>query len=172
MHYSRQSQVDASCNDQITPSCLAELYGISTTAATQKNNTLFVTGYEDQFAIHSDLQVCFIFWGAEGSSDPYFQSFLGQFQPKISPDTDFQEIDQDGGENLQNQPGDEANLDIQYTVGIANGVPTSFVSFGGLDFGQALLDTTTFLLDTDAPPNVITTSYGDNEDNFDPAVAQ
>lgn len=49
--------VAASCNNQITPTCLQSLYGIPTTLATQKSNTLAVTGYIDQYANQADLQV-------------------------------------------------------------------------------------------------------------------
>ena len=38
----------------------------------------------------------------------------------------------DGGENPQNanEAGVEANLDTQYTVGVASGVPVTFISVG------------------------------------------
>jgi tripeptidyl-peptidase I len=53
----QKRQVAASCNSTITPACLEELYGIPTTAATQKSNTLLVTGYVGQFAQTADLKV-------------------------------------------------------------------------------------------------------------------
>jgi tripeptidyl-peptidase I len=67
--------------------------------------------------------------------------------------------------------GVEANLDIQYTVGLAVGVPTEFLTVGGSDFEEALLDTTTFLSGVDEPPTVMTTSYGSNEVDFTPSLA-
>jgi tripeptidyl-peptidase-1 len=55
------------------------------------------------------------------------------------------------------------NLDIQYTVGVATGVPVTFVSVGdnyqdGDDNG--FLDIINALLGESAPPQVLTTSYG------------
>lgn len=41
----------------MTPACLQQLYGIPTTAATSKNNTLLVTGYQSEFAQTADLAV-------------------------------------------------------------------------------------------------------------------
>jgi tripeptidyl-peptidase I len=55
------------------------------------------------------------------------------------------------------------NLDIQYTVGLASGVPTTFITVGektqdGDDDG--FLDIINALLAEKAPPQVFTTSYG------------
>jgi tripeptidyl-peptidase-1 len=54
-------------------------------------------------------------------------------------------------------------LDIQYTVGLATGVPVTFVSVGentkdGADEG--FLDIINALIAETAPPQVLTTSYG------------
>lgn len=49
--------VPASCATTITPACLQALYGIPTAAATQKANTLAVSGFIDQFANQADLKV-------------------------------------------------------------------------------------------------------------------
>ncbi len=61
-------------------------------------------------------------------------------------------------------------MDIQYTVGIATNVPTTFVSVGNQnqdgDLG-GFLDIINFLLDQDAPPLVLTTSFGFNEIGFE-----
>ena len=60
-----------------------------------------------------------------------------------------------------------------YTVGIATGVPVTFLSVGGeKDFDDALLDTTTFLHQMADPPSVMTTSYGGDESAFDPGLVQ
>ena len=49
--------VDASCDQVITPTCLQTLYGIPTTAATNQDNQLGVSGFIEQFANKNDLQV-------------------------------------------------------------------------------------------------------------------
>lgn len=58
------------------------------------------------------------------------------------------------------------NLDIQYTVGIATGVPVTFISVGN-DFHDGdlggFLDIINFMLGESNPPQVLTTSYGDDE---------
>ncbi|PCH41060.1 family S53 protease-like protein [Wolfiporia cocos MD-104 SS10] len=143
--------VSSSCEDVITPSCLQSLYGIPTTAATQSSNTLGVSGFIDQFANKQDLQ-----------------TFLSKFRTDIPDTTTFSLETLDDGEDLQNgaDAGTEANLDIQYTVGLATGVNTTFISVGednsDGDLG-GFLDIIEFLLKQDNPPSVLTTSYGNNE---------
>ena len=66
------------------------------------------------------------------------------------------------------------NLDIQYTIGIATGVPVTFISTGNniKDDVSGFLDLAQFLLSESAPPSVITTSYGENEQNIGVAMAK
>ncbi|KAJ7142266.1 family S53 protease-like protein [Mycena epipterygia] len=151
----------ASCNSSlasgiVTPTCLQDLYGIPTTPATEKNNVLLVTAYEDEWAQNADLA-----------------EFLTLLRPDIPPTTTFTVLTTDNGTNEQGpfDAGVEADLDIEYTTGIATGVPIQFLSVGGFDFPTALLDTTTFLDGVPNPPTVMTTSYGDSESNFGPSVA-
>ncbi|KAF8142715.1 subtilisin-like protein [Mycena galopus ATCC 62051] len=144
----------SSCNTTvdsgvITPSCLQQLYGIPTTPATQRKNTLMVTGYGEQWAQTADLS-----------------AFLKLVRPDIPSNTTFTLLTTVGGKNQQG-PGDagsEANLDIQYTIGIATGVPTEFLSVGGANseggFFTALDDMTTYIDGLTTVPSVITTSYG------------
>jgi hypothetical protein len=52
----------ASCNSSVTgavvtPRCLQDLYGIPTTPATEKGNSILVTGYASQWAQSADLIV-------------------------------------------------------------------------------------------------------------------
>ena len=66
------------------------------------------------------------------------------------------------------------NLDIQYTVGIASGVPTTFISVGdnNHDGFFGFLDIIGFLLAESNPPQVLTTSYGTNEEFVSLSVAR
>lgn len=70
--------------------------------------------------------------------------------------------------------GVEADLDIEYTVGVATGVPVVFISVGN-DFQdgalEGFLDIINFLLGEDSPPQVLTTSYGQDEDTISQALA-
>ncbi|OSD03928.1 family S53 protease [Trametes coccinea BRFM310] len=146
--------VPASCSSTITPACLQALYGIPTTPATQKSNQLAVSGFIEQFANQADLR-----------------TFLTQFRPDLPASTTFTLQTLDGGQNPQNpsEAGVEANLDIQYTVGVASEVPTVFISVGN-DFNdgalEGFLDIINFLLGENAPPQVLTTSYGQNENTI------
>ena len=63
------------------------------------------------------------------------------------------------------------NLDIQYTVGIAAGVPTTFYSVGQ-NGHDGFLDITGYLLAKSDPPHVLTTSYGSVEPDFPTSVAK
>ncbi|KAI0700484.1 family S53 protease [Cytidiella melzeri] len=151
---------DATCSSSgITPACVQSLYGIPSTPATSKTNGLGVSGFIDQFANKADLT-----------------SFLKKFRTDMSSSTTFALQTLDGGSNSQtgSQAGVEADLDIQYTVGIATGVPVTFISVGD-DFQdgdlEGFLDIINFLLGESNPPQVLTTSYGQNENTISRALA-
>lgn len=144
--------VPASCETQVTPACLQAQYGIPSTPATQSSNTLAVSGFGDQFANLGDLQL-----------------FLQQFRPDLSSSTQFSVISVDNGQDSQDQaPGIEASLDIDYTVGVASGVPVIFVTVGDntQDGIEGFLDQINALLSLDSPPQVLTTSFGFDEDQL------
>ncbi|KAI0321292.1 family S53 protease [Amylostereum chailletii] len=149
----------ASCDIAITPECVQDIYGIPSTPATSSSNELGVSGFIEQYANQADLA-----------------NFLQQFRPDLPDSTTFSLQTIDDGQNPQDpdDAGIEANLDTQYTVGIASGVPTVFISVGedtqDGDLG-GFLDIINFLLGEDSPPNVLTTSYGFNEDEISAALA-
>ncbi|KAF7294544.1 Subtilisin-like protein [Mycena indigotica] len=145
-----RATVPSSCKNTMTPTCLQALYSIPTTAATNKTGSIGVAGFDDQFANQADLT-----------------QFLKAQRTDMSSSTAFTLTSVDGGTNSQtrSQAGVEADLDIQYTVGLATGVPVTFVSVGtqtkdGADEG--FLDIITALIAESAPPQVLTTSYGFN----------
>ena len=74
-------------------------------------------------------------------------------------------------QRLLHSPLIRQSLDIQYTVGIATGVPITFYSDGNWTFDDALLNTATYLLNLTDPPQVVTTSYGDDEEYVSPNLA-
>jgi tripeptidyl-peptidase-1 len=93
------------------------------------------------------------------------------------PDTNsFSVVSVDGGQNPQgpDQAGSEANLDIQYTVGIASGVPTTFFTVGSKthDGISGIIDIVNSMQGQSVVPNVWTTSYGFNEPDLDPNIAK
>ncbi|KAJ7813937.1 subtilisin-like protein, partial [Mycena olivaceomarginata] len=142
----------------VTPTCLQDLYGIPTTPVTHSggsNNTIMVTGYENDWAQTADLV-----------------QFLTLARPDISNATGFTVLTTANGTNPQGpgKGGFEANLDIQYTAGIATGIPLQYLSVGG-EFTTALLDTTNFLNSLTDLPTVITNSWGVAEDGFGVSLA-
>ncbi|KAI0055948.1 family S53 protease [Artomyces pyxidatus] len=147
--------VPASCRDVITPACLQALYGIPTTKTSLRSSVLGVSGFVGQFSNRADLK-----------------AFLEAFRPDLPPADTFAFESVDGGQNSQNisQAGVEADFDIQYSIGLASGVPVTFISVGpanssesNADFVASLQDIMLFLLGQKSPPNVLTTSYGLNE---------
>ncbi|KAJ7442587.1 subtilisin-like protein [Mycena galericulata] len=163
----RDGAPPVSCNTSIpgnviTPACLQALYGIPTAPATQPNNTILVTGYESQWPETIDLA-----------------QFLELFRPDIPSSTTFTLLTLDNGVDPQSPTagGIEADLDVEYTIGIATGVPVQFLSVGGnpegFEFTTDMLDTTTYLdglADADLP-TVMTTSYEDTETAFGLSLA-
>ncbi|KAK0186036.1 family S53 protease-like protein [Armillaria mellea] len=153
----RANPAPSSCNSVVTPACLQDLYDIPTTPATQPTNRLGVSGFSDEFAQTADLQ-----------------TFLRDFRPDMSSTTTFTLQTLDGGQNPQSadDAGAEANLDIQYTVGIATGVPTVFISVSNsTDITDGFLDMADFLNAEASLPQVLTTSYGLDETVFPVSVA-
>ncbi|KAJ7016424.1 subtilisin-like protein [Mycena alexandri] len=148
-----------SCDTDVTPECLQTLYNIPATPATQASNSIAVAGFIDQFAQKADLQ-----------------QFLTALRPDLSPQTTFSLETLDGGSNTQGaaEAGVEANLDVQYTVGVATKVPVVFVSVGEQsqdgDLG-GFLDIVNFISGQKTIPQVMTTSYGENEADISPALA-
>ncbi|KAJ7290137.1 family S53 protease [Mycena rebaudengoi] len=139
------------CNSTITPTCLQTMYNIPSWAATNKTNAIEVAGYSNEWANQEDLT-----------------QFLETHRPDIPANTSFDLIIVDGGTNSQNrsQAGIETGLDVQYVdnipVGVATGVPVTFVSVGNAtrDNSLGFLDILTALMAEDSPPQVLTISYG------------
>ncbi|KAI0740343.1 family S53 protease-like protein [Earliella scabrosa] len=146
----------ASCVAEITPECLQALYRIPTAPATG-SGSIAVSGFLSEVASQSDLD-----------------AFLDKFRPDTTNST-FSVQTLDGGSNEGNGTA-EASLDIQYTVGLATNVPTTFVSVGSQnqDGVAGFLDIIKFLLEQETPPLVLTTSFGIDEPFLvdSPGIAQ
>ncbi|KAF7318601.1 Peptidase S53 domain-containing protein [Mycena chlorophos] len=146
--------VPATCTETITPTCLQDIYGIPTTPATQPNNTIGVAGFIEEYANEADLK-----------------EFLTSFRTDISPNTTFILQTLDGGSNPQtrSEAGVEANLDVQYAIGLATGVPVYFISVGETNNdgdADGFIDIINFLIGEESRPNVLTTSYAFNENDL------
>jgi len=182
-----------SCDNLMTPGCLQQLYGIPTESASSSSNGLAVSPFHQGSANRADLRVC-----AKASNcvpkikQLSFQKFLPTFRTDLPPST-FSDRSISGGSNSQdpNKAGIEAvstvtfyqhqitktdvvlkNLDVQYTIGIASGVPTDFISVGNLRDSERLRDLINFLLGQGRPPQVLTTSYVWDENTASNAFAK
>ncbi|KAJ5726859.1 Tripeptidyl-peptidase sed2 [Penicillium malachiteum] len=154
----------ADCNSAITPQCLKDLYSIGDYQASDGNgNKVAFASYLEQYARYSDLALF------EQNIAPYAE---GQ---------NFTVIQYNGGGNDQSSSKDssEANLDLQYIVGVSSPVPVTEFSTSGraplvpdldqpdpnddnnepyLEFLQNVLKLT-----DEEMPQVISNSYGEDE---------
>ncbi|CCL99219.1 uncharacterized protein FIBRA_01234 [Fibroporia radiculosa] len=134
-------------SSSIDPACLQYLYNIPSTPAVGNSSKLGVPAYVNFWANRTDLK-----------------TFLEIYRPDMNPSTTYAFQSIDNGTDPQNvNVSSEANLDTQYTVGLATDVPITFISVGGFDFPEALLNTAIFLLAQQSPPQVISDSYGYDE---------
>ncbi|KAI1790225.1 family S53 protease-like protein [Ganoderma leucocontextum] len=140
------------CANGTIPACLRDLYKIPTTPASNKNNSLGVTGFFGNNAHYA-----------------YLESFLKMYRPDMDPATNFTSVGIDGGSNDQDFPSvSEGELDIQYTVGMATNVPVTyyFIGYESQDDLSGFLDEANLLLGLEKPPLVLTTSYGKQESSI------
>ncbi|KAI0366839.1 subtilisin-like protein [Pilatotrama ljubarskyi] len=147
---SKRADVPAQCAQAISPACLQAIYNIPPTPATAAGNSLGVSGFDNEVANPDDLK-----------------DFLSQARPDITNGT-FAVQSVDGGSD-DGQGTTEASLDIQYTVGLATNVPTTFISVGqqNQDGGlEGFLDIINTLIAQENPPLVLTTSFGFDETPF------
>ncbi|KAJ7622361.1 subtilisin-like protein [Roridomyces roridus] len=151
----------APCEDIVRPVCLQEFYGLpNKTISSSADNKIGVQGYNDpslgEYANLNDLSL-----------------FLGQFRPDIPATTSFQLVSLNGAKNLQdNSGGLEGQIDIQYTVGVAGGVPVTYLlDEGGDDAATSYMNTINWLLSQEHPPRVFTTSYGNEETDLTRSAA-
>ncbi|KAF7376352.1 Subtilisin-like protein [Mycena sanguinolenta] len=141
----RDATGPVSCIARMTPACLQNLYQLPTAPATNKSNVIGVAGLGNNFADQPDLT-----------------RFLKKLRPDMPSNTSFSLTSVDGGTNNFHNPKKsslEANLDIQYTVGVATGVPITFVSVGDNTPDTGFLHIATALLAEKSPPQVLTSSY-------------
>ncbi|KAF8998513.1 peptidase S8/S53 domain-containing protein [Cyathus striatus] len=149
--------VPSSCATTITPACLRALYNTSAYVPQATTvNKLGVAGYLDEFANRADLQ-----------------TFFNRFRTDAAGSS-FTTVQVNGGGDDQTDPGTEANLDIQYTTGISFPTPNIYYSTGGsppftpdsqttTNTNEPYLDWLNFILAQSTIPQVVSTSYGDDE---------
>ncbi|EMD37277.1 hypothetical protein CERSUDRAFT_113931 [Gelatoporia subvermispora B] len=150
--------VSESCIGIITPQCIQQLYGVPTTPAKDKRNQIGISAFQSEYANVADLQ-----------------QFLKEYRPDLPWTQNFTVLSVDDGDNSQERlaAGFEADLDIQYTMGIASMVPTNFIAVGfdNTDGIDGFLDEILFLVNQTSPPQVLTTSYGFDENSITQELA-
>jgi tripeptidyl-peptidase-1 len=152
------------CNDAVTPNCLADLYNTEGYVADPaRGSKVAFASFLEQYARYDDLA-----------------EFEQQYAP-YAIGQNFSVIQFNGGLNDQNsmESSAEANLDLQYIVGVSSPLPVTEFSTGGrgklvpdlsqpdpndnsnepfLEFLHGVLK-----LNNSELPQVISTSYGENE---------
>ncbi|KAI1822009.1 subtilisin-like protein [Xylaria intraflava] len=160
---------DADCDAMITPACLKQIYKIDYETDAKSGSKVGFASYLEEYARYSDLAA---------------------FQKQFLPETvgqNFSVIQYHGGLNNQTFTGDsgEANLDLQYILGTGHPLPITEFTIGGraplvpdldepseddnepyLNFFQDVLK-----MPADKLPHVISTSYGENEQNVPKSYA-
>ncbi|KAI1199970.1 subtilisin-like protein [Nemania serpens] len=159
------------CDALITPACLKSFYGIDYKADPKSGSKVAFSSYLEQYARYSDLELF---------EQAYLPETAGQ---------NFTVIQYSGGLNNQTSEEDsgEANLDLQYILGTGHPLPITEFSTGGrgplvpdLDqptqddnFNEPYLDflKSVVKLPQHKLPQVISTSYGENEQSVPKSYA-
>ncbi|KAH9059746.1 peptidase S8/S53 domain-containing protein, partial [Lactarius vividus] len=151
--------VDPSCNTTITVSCLKQLYNaVGYVPKATNKNAIALTGYLEEFANFADLQ----------------QFYADQVPAAVGSSFDVVLIN--GGQNNQtlDEAGPEADLDVQFGLGVSFPTPGTFYSTGGRppfipdantpeNTNEPYQDWLDFILAQHKIPQVISTSYADDE---------
>ncbi|KDQ19872.1 hypothetical protein BOTBODRAFT_27295 [Botryobasidium botryosum FD-172 SS1] len=146
------------CHTTATISCLQKLYNTEGYQPLKDSGSrLGIAGYLKEYASYSDLKQFYENWRPDAINGTF----------------DFVSVN--GGLNDQSTPGGEANLDVQYGGGISFPLLNSYYSTAGSppvipdsatpsnQSSEPYLEWLTFILNEANPPQVITTSYDDNE---------
>lgn len=159
------------CDALITPACLKTFYNIDYTADANSGSKVAFTSYLEEYARYSDFATF---------EQNYLPEAIGQ---------NFTVIQFSGGLNNQTSTDDsgEANLDAQYILGTGHPLPITEFSVGGrgplvpdLDqptqddnFNEPYLDflKNVLKLPQSQLPQVISTSYGENEQSVPKSYA-
>jgi tripeptidyl-peptidase-1 len=144
---------NSNCNaSNVTPSCIQNYYNVDYTG-TSSQSTLAVTGFQGIVASHEDAV-----------------SFLQQYDSQASG-TDFTEISVSSGTTGDTANPPEGNLDTQSALGLGYPNTVQFLSVGPSEeteqgFQDELVNFGNYLNSASSPPSVVSSSYGDEEENF------
>ncbi|KAH8978989.1 subtilisin-like protein [Lactarius hatsudake] len=146
---------------RVTPALLRSLYNsVTYQPVAMQQNRIGVTGFHGEYAGDEDLE-----------------EFMRRFRSDANDPT-FLVIDINNSGYDLDKPGAEANLDMQYTQGIAWPTPHVFYSIGGLaeefipdsaqpvNSNEPFLDWLEAIIGLEDVPQTIVTSYGGDEQTF------
>ncbi|KAG0702391.1 peptidase S8/S53 domain-containing protein [Suillus ampliporus] len=153
------NEVDASCVDTVTISCLKQLYNaVDYNTSATNCNKLGITGYLEEYANKMDLQQFY------------------ELQNPSAYGSNYTFVSVSDGKNNQSYAaaGIEANLDTQFGFGLTWPTPGTFYSTGGkppfdpdfitpTDTNEPYSHWLDYVLSHDPIPQTISTSYGDDE---------
>ncbi|KAH8993909.1 subtilisin-like protein [Lactarius akahatsu] len=166
-HRGRAAAALSARDGLVTPAILRSLYNsVTYQPAAMEQNRIGVTGFHGQYVSDEDLE-----------------KFMRHFRSDAN-DPNFLVIDINDSGYDPNKPGWEANLDIQYTQGMAWPTPHVFYSIGGL--AEEFIPDSFTPVNTNEPylgwldtmirqediPQTISTSYGGDEQTFPPDYAK
>ncbi|KAH9064028.1 subtilisin-like protein [Lactarius vividus] len=169
-HHGRTAVALSARDEIVTPAMLRSLYNsVTYRPVAMEQNMIGVTGFLGEYVGDEDLD-----------------KFMRLYRSDAN-DVTFLVIDiNDSGYN-PNKPGDEANLNMQYTQGIAWPTPHVFYSIGGLPLDSAAevtpdnftpvnnnepyLEWLDVMIRLEDVPQTVTTSYGGEEQAFPPDYA-
>lgn len=139
--------------ENITPDCIQSFYNVDYSG--KGKAYLGVTGLTDCSASHRD------------ASD-----FLNQVYPRANG-TDFYDVSISGGRNKPDNPCLEGNLDVQIALALGYPSAVAYLAVGPNDhpqrqFGDELVNLGVYLNSDKNPPSTVSTSYGGEEQTFDP----
>ncbi|KAH8987777.1 subtilisin-like protein [Lactarius hatsudake] len=166
-HRGRAAAALSTRDVRVTPAVLRSLYNSVTYQPTAtEQNRIGVTGFHGQYVGDKDLK-----------------RFMRRFRSDANDPT-FLVIDINNSGYNPKKPGFEANLDMQYTQGIAWPTPHVFYSIGGLaeefvpdsftpvNGNEPYLGWLDTMIRSEDVPQTISTSYGGDEQTFPPDYAK
>ncbi|KZT33755.1 subtilisin-like protein [Sistotremastrum suecicum HHB10207 ss-3] len=170
-------EVLPSCNTSINILCLKQIYNAVGYQASEKSgNKIGITGYLNELPSPEDLKEAFVAQNLSTANATYNFVSLNESAIFSAAEGVVASIlaALEAGSNQAAQTGIEANLDVQYAFGLANPAPATFWATAGSppfipdtefpsNSNEPYADWLAFILEQEDIPQVISTSYGDNE---------
>lgn len=145
---------------KIGPSDLRARYNV-TVVGKNATNLQAVAEFQAQYFVPSDLGTRLLMVVCLNCHSPSTVKFFQKFVPGNTNDV----IEKVIGVNVPSNPGTEAELDVQYIMGVAPNVPTWVFSVKQFDFWTDLTNWLATIQNMTQVPYVISVSYGDQAES-------